>query len=332
MRVRAAVAAGADVVITTGGTGHLADRRHPGGDRAAARLRGPGPGRRDPRRGRAAVPTAVLSRGLSGVVGRTLVVNLPGSTGGVRDGLARARRRPRPRRRPARAAATTDRAAAGDGGRDAVAAGSATSRSTSPSTRAGRRPGRRRVVTFARRGARPRRRPGGPRAGVPAPTRRAGGRRPGRRRVAARPRGAGARGEPPGRRAGRRRRRAGLRRRRRAPAGGLRDLRATSSTRSSTRCRCGSTRCSPTAPTSGSTRPERPTTALSSGPAPAAVPLRREPRARRARQAGLRHVQRPPTLSTCGLARRRGWRRTAPSTDVPRASAILPRVSPRLTV
>jgi molybdopterin biosynthesis enzyme MoaB len=33
------------------------------------------------------VPTAVLSRGLSGVVGRTLVVNLPGSTGGVRDGL-----------------------------------------------------------------------------------------------------------------------------------------------------------------------------------------------------------------------------------------------------
>jgi molybdopterin biosynthesis enzyme MoaB len=34
------------------------------------------------------VPTAVLSRGLTGVAGRTLVVNLPGSTGGVRDGLA----------------------------------------------------------------------------------------------------------------------------------------------------------------------------------------------------------------------------------------------------
>jgi molybdopterin biosynthesis enzyme MoaB len=32
------------------------------------------------------VPTAVLSRGLAGVAGRTLVVNLPGSTGGVRDG------------------------------------------------------------------------------------------------------------------------------------------------------------------------------------------------------------------------------------------------------
>lgn len=34
------------------------------------------------------VPTAVLSRGLSGVAGRTLVVNLPGSSGGARDGLA----------------------------------------------------------------------------------------------------------------------------------------------------------------------------------------------------------------------------------------------------
>ena len=33
------------------------------------------------------VPTAVLSRGLAGVAGSTLVVNLPGSTGGVRDGL-----------------------------------------------------------------------------------------------------------------------------------------------------------------------------------------------------------------------------------------------------
>ncbi|MGW5012717.1 MogA/MoaB family molybdenum cofactor biosynthesis protein, partial [Micromonospora chalcea] len=34
------------------------------------------------------VPTAALSRGLAGVTGRTLVVNLPGSRGGARDGLA----------------------------------------------------------------------------------------------------------------------------------------------------------------------------------------------------------------------------------------------------
>jgi molybdopterin biosynthesis enzyme MoaB len=38
--------------------------------------------------GREKVPTAVLSRGVAGVAGRTLVVNLPGSTGGVKDGLA----------------------------------------------------------------------------------------------------------------------------------------------------------------------------------------------------------------------------------------------------
>jgi molybdopterin biosynthesis enzyme MoaB len=34
------------------------------------------------------VPTSSLSRGLAGVAGRTLIVNLPGSTGGARDGLA----------------------------------------------------------------------------------------------------------------------------------------------------------------------------------------------------------------------------------------------------
>jgi molybdopterin biosynthesis enzyme MoaB len=38
--------------------------------------------------GIAKVPTASLSRGLAGVAGRTLIINLPGSTGGVRDGLA----------------------------------------------------------------------------------------------------------------------------------------------------------------------------------------------------------------------------------------------------
>ena len=38
--------------------------------------------------GRAGIGTAALSRGVVGVAGRTLVVHLPGSTGGVRDGLA----------------------------------------------------------------------------------------------------------------------------------------------------------------------------------------------------------------------------------------------------
>ena len=49
----------------------------------------PRPGRaRPPDAGAEAVPTSVLSRGVAGVAGRTLVVNLPGSPGGVRDGLA----------------------------------------------------------------------------------------------------------------------------------------------------------------------------------------------------------------------------------------------------
>ena len=36
----------------------------------------------------AATPTAALSRALAGIAGSTIVVNLPGSPGGVRDGLA----------------------------------------------------------------------------------------------------------------------------------------------------------------------------------------------------------------------------------------------------
>jgi cyclic pyranopterin phosphate synthase len=38
--------------------------------------------------GRAVTPTAALSRALAGIAGTTIVVNLPGSPGGVKDGLA----------------------------------------------------------------------------------------------------------------------------------------------------------------------------------------------------------------------------------------------------
>lgn len=87
--LREAVAAGYDVVVTTGGTGltpldltpemtrRVLDRDVPG-LAEAIRTYGVAQG----------VPTAALSRGLAGLAGRTLVVNLPGSTGGVRDGLA----------------------------------------------------------------------------------------------------------------------------------------------------------------------------------------------------------------------------------------------------
>ena len=85
----AAVAAAYDVVLTTGGTGltpgdltpemtrRVIDREVPG---LAEAIRAYG--------GTHGVPSAALSRGLAGLAGSTLVVNLPGSTGGCRDGLA----------------------------------------------------------------------------------------------------------------------------------------------------------------------------------------------------------------------------------------------------
>jgi len=86
--ILAAVDAGARVVLTTGGTGltptdgtpeatrSLVDREVPG---IAEAIRAHGVAKGG--------PTAMLSRGVAGVVGSALVVNLPGSSGGVRDGL-----------------------------------------------------------------------------------------------------------------------------------------------------------------------------------------------------------------------------------------------------
>lgn len=82
------LAGGVSVVLTTGGTGinptdrtpdvvrPLLDRELPG---VAEAIRAHGLAK--------GVPTAMLSRGLAGVAGTTLVVNLPGSRGGVKDGL-----------------------------------------------------------------------------------------------------------------------------------------------------------------------------------------------------------------------------------------------------
>lgn len=86
--LREAVAAAYDLVATTGGTGltptdltpemtaRVVDREIPG---VAEAIRAAGVAK--------GVPTAILSRGIAGQAGRTLVVNLPGSTGGVRDAL-----------------------------------------------------------------------------------------------------------------------------------------------------------------------------------------------------------------------------------------------------
>ena len=87
--LREAVASAYDVVLTTGGTGlsptdetpemarRVIDREIPG---LAEAIRAYGIAH--------GVPTAALSRGLAGLAGRTLVVNLPGSPGGARDGIA----------------------------------------------------------------------------------------------------------------------------------------------------------------------------------------------------------------------------------------------------
>lgn len=87
--ISSAVAAGARVVLTTGGTGltptdltpeatrPLLDREVPG---IAEAIRAYGVAK--------GVPTATLSRGLAGVAGSCLVVNLPGSRGGVKDACA----------------------------------------------------------------------------------------------------------------------------------------------------------------------------------------------------------------------------------------------------
>lgn len=86
--LRFAVTAGYDVVVTTGGTGISPTDRTPEATRRVLDREIPGIPEAIRAEGRDKVPTAALSRGLAGVADGTLIVNLPGSTGGVRDGLA----------------------------------------------------------------------------------------------------------------------------------------------------------------------------------------------------------------------------------------------------
>jgi len=86
--LREAVESLADVVLTTGGTGLSPTDVTPEATRAVLEREAPGIAEAVRRYGAEKVPTSVLSRGLAGTAGRTLIVNLPGSTGGVRDGLA----------------------------------------------------------------------------------------------------------------------------------------------------------------------------------------------------------------------------------------------------
>jgi molybdenum cofactor synthesis domain-containing protein len=87
--LRAAVDAGHAVVITTGGTGLSPSDHTPEQTRSMLDREVPQVAAAIARYGvEHGVPTAALSRGIAGVAGRTLIVNLPGSSGGARDGMA----------------------------------------------------------------------------------------------------------------------------------------------------------------------------------------------------------------------------------------------------
>jgi molybdopterin adenylyltransferase len=82
------LAAGAELVLTTGGTGVAPRDVTPEATRTVLQREAPGIAEAIRADSLAKTPHALLSRGTAGIVGRTLVVNLPGSPGGVRDGYA----------------------------------------------------------------------------------------------------------------------------------------------------------------------------------------------------------------------------------------------------
>lgn len=77
-----------DVVLTTGGTGTHPQDRTPEATRAIIDRELPGVAEAMRSEGRTSTPAASLSRAIAGVAGGTIIVNLPGSPGGVRDGLS----------------------------------------------------------------------------------------------------------------------------------------------------------------------------------------------------------------------------------------------------
>lgn len=77
----------ADVVVTTGGTGIAPRDVTPEATLRVIEKRVPGIEQALHMAGRDKVPTSILSRAVAGVRGRCLIVNLPGSPGGVRDGM-----------------------------------------------------------------------------------------------------------------------------------------------------------------------------------------------------------------------------------------------------
>ena len=86
--LQSAVDGGVDLVATTGGTGFAPRDVTPEATRQVIEREAPGLGEALRLHNRDRVPTTILSRAVAGVAASTLIVNLPGSTGAVRDGIA----------------------------------------------------------------------------------------------------------------------------------------------------------------------------------------------------------------------------------------------------
>jgi molybdenum cofactor synthesis domain-containing protein len=86
--LRDAIAAGVDLVVTTGGTGFAPRDVTPEATRRVLEREAPGLAEALRQFNRDTVPTTILSRAVAGVAGGSIIVNLPGSTGAVRDGIA----------------------------------------------------------------------------------------------------------------------------------------------------------------------------------------------------------------------------------------------------
>ncbi|MGL4306491.1 MAG: MogA/MoaB family molybdenum cofactor biosynthesis protein [Mycobacteriaceae bacterium] len=85
--IRAAVLAGSHLILTTGGTGISPTDDTPAQTEKLLDYQIPGLADAIRLAGLPGVPTAVLSRGVAGVAKRSLIINFPGSLGGVRDGI-----------------------------------------------------------------------------------------------------------------------------------------------------------------------------------------------------------------------------------------------------
>jgi molybdenum cofactor biosynthesis protein B len=85
--LRAAMQAGYDLVVTTGGTGFAPRDVTPEATRRVLDKEAPGLAEALRQHNRDTVPTTILSRAVAGVAGSSIIVNLPGSTGAVRDGV-----------------------------------------------------------------------------------------------------------------------------------------------------------------------------------------------------------------------------------------------------